>query len=203
MAFEVKENLKPQQLDGISTEQIEQHWGLYKGYVTQTNALEAELDAMKKNGQEGSMLYADRRRRYGFEYNGMILHEWYFGNLKKGGTAAKDSLKKALEDRFGSFENWKADFINTGKSRSIGWAILYMDPETKTLSNYFVQLHEEGSPASFQPILVMDVWEHAYMVDFGAAGRPTYIDNLFKNIDLSKASERFEAVMEGRFPKRG
>jgi Fe-Mn family superoxide dismutase len=133
----------------------------------------------------------------------MILHEWYFGNLKNGGTELKDSLKKAIEDRFGSIDNWKTDFINTGKSRSIGWAVLYMDPETKTLSNYFVQLHEEGSPASFQPIFVMDVWEHAYMVDFGAAGRPTYIDNLLKNADFAKASERFEAVMEGRLPKRG
>lgn len=203
MTFEVKENLKPQTLIGISTEQIEQHWGLYKGYVAQTNALEAELDAMRKNGQEGSMLYADRRRRYGFEYNGMILHEWYFGNLINGGTALKTGLQQAIENRFGSIDAWKADFINTGKSRSIGWAVLYMDPETKTLSNYFVQLHEAGSPVSFLPIFVMDVWEHAYMVDFGAAGRPSYIDNILKNADFAKASDRFIAVMEGRIPPRG
>jgi len=190
MAFEVKEHLKPAGLNGISADQIEQHWGLYKGYVVQTNALEAELDAMRKDGKEGSAAYTDRRRRYGFEYNGMVLHEWYFGNLKSGGTAMGDSLASALTTRYGSVDAWKADFANTGKSRSIGWAVLYMDPETKSLSNHFVLLHEEGNPSAFMPILVMDVWEHAYMVDFGAAGRPKYIEEFFKNADLAKATAR-------------
>jgi Fe-Mn family superoxide dismutase len=203
MAFEVKEHLKPTGLVGISADQIDQHWGLYKGYVVQTNALEAELDALRKDGKEGSAAYTDRRRRYGFEYNGMILHEWYFGNLKSGGSEMGSALKAALESRWGSVDAWKADFMNTGKSRSIGWAILYMDPETKSLSNHFIQLHEEGNPATFMPILVMDVWEHAYMVDFGAAGRPKYIDQFFANVDFAKASTRFSEVNSGKIPVRG
>lgn len=203
MAFEVKEHLKPQGLVGISADQIEQHWGLYKGYVVQTNALEAELDAMRKEGKEGSAAYTDRRRRYGFEYNGMILHEWYFGNLKSGGSSMGEALQTAICARWGTVDAWKADFANTGKSRSIGWAILYMDPETHSLSNHFIQLHEEGNPATFIPILVMDVWEHAYMVDFGAAGRAKYIEEFFKNVDLAKASDRFASVKAGKFPVRG
>ncbi len=203
MTYEVKEHLKPANLNGISADQIDQHWNLYKGYVTQVNALEAELDALRKEGKEGSPAYTDRRRRYGFEYNGMVLHEWYFGNLKSGGSSLDGNLKSAIEARWGSVDAWKADFANTGKSRSIGWAVLYVDPETKALANHFIQLHEEGNVAHFQPVLVMDVWEHAYMVDFGAGGRGAYIDQFFANVDLAKASERFDTVSEGRIPARG
>lgn len=173
MVYEAKTALRPAGLSGISEDQIAQHWKLYEGYVTQVNNLRKELETLAKEGKGATPVYADRRRRLGFEYNGMVLHEYYFGNLK--GNVAEpgeaSTLKKAIASQFGTLDAFKEDFVNTGASRSIGWAILYLDPATGALNNHFVQLHEDGNVASFVPVLVMDVWEHAYMVDYGAGGR--------------------------------
>jgi Fe-Mn family superoxide dismutase len=202
-AYTSREELKPKGLDGISDNQIEQHWALYKGYVTQTNALRDELAKMRAEGKSGEMAYADRRRRFGFEYNGMVLHEWYFGNLKAGVAAkAEGAFAKAVAEQFGSFDAWKADFAGTGKSRSIGWAICFFDPATGAINNHFVQLHEEGDIAGFLPLCVMDVWEHAYMVDFKATERPAYVDAFFKNVNWDVVEARFESAKAGKVPAR-
>jgi Fe-Mn family superoxide dismutase len=204
MAYEAKVALKPANLQGISENQIAQHWKLYEGYVTQTNALRDELAALRKEGKGGTLHYADRRRRFGFEYNGMVLHEYYFGNLKAGTPALAEAspLKKALAEQYGSFEAFQEDFLKTGASRSIGWAILYFDPATGTFDNHFVQLHEEGNVAGFVPVLVMDVWEHAYMVDFGAGGRPDYMKAFWANVNWAVAEKRFADAKEGKIPAR-
>lgn len=204
MKYDVKTGLKPSNLNGISQNQIDQHWKLYEGYVAQTNALREELEALRKEGKGGTPLYADRRRRFGFEYNGMVLHEYYFGNLKAGVAEPTEGspLTKALTEQFGSFAVFKDDFAKTGASRSIGWAILYLDPATRVLNNHFVQLHEEGNVAGFVPILVMDVWEHAYMVDHGAGGRPDYIKAFLSNVDWQVAEKRFAEAQEGKIPAR-
>ena len=204
MAYEVRNELKPNELKGISESQIAQHWKLYEGYVAQTNALKQELADLRKEGRGGAPLYADRRRRFGFEMNGMVLHEYYFGNLAKGhpGLDKNSGLFKSLESEFGSFDAWKEDFVKTGASRSIGWAVLYIDPRTGALTNHFVQLHEEGNVAGFAPVLLMDVWEHAYMVDFGAGGRPDYIKTFFENVNWDAAVRRFSDAGEGKLAPR-
>jgi Fe-Mn family superoxide dismutase len=200
----VQDGLMPKDLEGISNEQIQDHWGLYKGYVTQTNALNTELKTLAENGQVASLHYADRRRRYGFEYNGMVLHEYYFGNLKAGThePRANGSLHKALEKSFGSYEAWKTDFESAGKSRSIGWAILYADTTTGDLSTHFIAEHGNGNVAGFSPILVLDVWEHAYMVDHRAGGRGNYIAAFMKNVNWEKVEERYSDVRDGKLSKR-
>jgi Fe-Mn family superoxide dismutase len=193
----------PRGLDGISDGQIEDHWGLYKGYVTQTNALRKELADMRAGGQGAGMAYADRRRRFGFEYNGMVLHEYYFGNLTRGASADMNGAFAALAaDAFGGFDNWKADFVNAGKTRGIGWAICYYDPMNGEINNHFVQLHEDGNVASFQPLVVMDVFEHAYMIDYKAAGRPTYIEAFMKNINWPVIEQRIAAAKGGQIVRR-
>lgn len=204
MTYEAKTRLKPAGLAGISEEQIAQHWRLYEGYVTQVNALRKELETPAKDGKGATPAYADRRRRLGFEYNGMVLHEYYFGNLKAkvSEPGATGALKKALTDQFGTFDAFKDDFVNTGASRSIGWAILYLDPATGILNNHFVQLHEEGNIAGFVPILVMDVWEHAYMVDYGAGGRAQYIKAFFSNVNWPVVEKRFVEATEKKIPAR-
>lgn len=204
MKYDVKTGLKPSNLNGISQNQIDQHWKLYEGYVAQTNALREELETLRKEGKGGTPLYADRRRRFGFEYNGMVLHEYYFGNLKAGMAepAEGSPLRKALTEQYGSFDAFKDDFAKTGASRSIGWAILYLDPATRALNNHFVQLHEEGNVAGFVPILVMDVWEHAYMVDHGAGGRADYIKAFLSNVDWQVAEKRFAEAQAGKIPAR-
>lgn len=186
-----QEGLKPSGLNGITDAQIADHWNLYVGYVNQTNALNKELQELRANGQQASLAYADRRRRYGFELNGMVLHEYYFGNLKANVVRNPDgAFTTAITQQWGSFETWAEDFINTGKSRGIGWAICVIDPLTGQLSNTFVQLHEEGNIAGFHPVLVMDVWEHAYMVDHKAGGRADYIKAFMSNINWAIADAR-------------
>lgn len=204
MAYEAKTALKPTGLQGISENQIAQHWKLYEGYVAQTNGLRDELAAMRKEGKGGTPLYADRRRRFGFEVNGMVLHEYYFGNLKAGAAPLVEvsPLRMALAEQFGSFEAFQEDFVKTGASRSIGWAILYLDPATGILNNHFVQLHEEGNVAGFVPILVMDVWEHAYMVDYGAGGRPDYLKAFWANVNWPAAEVRYAEATAGKIPAR-
>ena len=201
--YTVREELKPSGLKGISDDQINDHWGLYKGYVAQTNALVKELADLRSKGEGGGLDYADRRRRLGFEYNGMVLHEYYFGNLKTNVTLDEHSdLGRAITQSFGSVDAWKNDFSAAGKTRGIGWAVLYYDGTTGALNNHFVQFHEDGNIAGFQPVLVMDVWEHAYMVDHKAGGRGNYIEAFLSNVNWDVAQGRYTDLRAGRLPKR-
>jgi Fe-Mn family superoxide dismutase len=123
----------------------------------------------------------------------MVLHEYYFGNLKKGGggePARNSSFIIAAEQRFGSFDTWKADFIGIGKMRGVGWAICYQDPTSDQLSNHWVSLHEIGNVAGYNPVLVMDVWEHAFLLDYKPAERAKYIEAFFSNIDWHVVDQR-------------
>lgn len=190
MIYKVKNKLKPQNLKGISDNQIEQHWKLYEGYVAQVNKLHEEL----ANLDPTSLSHSDRRRRLGFEYNGMILHELYFGNLIDTKINPSPELNKSLEETWGSLDRWQDDFINSGKTRGIGWAILYEHPETTKLFNAFIAEHEMGIIATCKPILVMDVWEHAYMVDHGATERGKYIDAFVNNINWYIVSKRYKEL---------
>lgn len=193
--YPVQETLKPLGLNGLSDDQINDHWKLYQGYVTNVNKLNQELVELAAQGKAGTLLYADRRRRYGFEYNGMVLHEFYFGNLTAEETELKESkLKSEIEKTWGSLEAWLEDFKNAGKTRGIGWAILYADPVTGALTNNFIHEHQNGIVAGFKPILVMDVWEHAYMIDHKSGGRGSYIDAFVKNINWTVVQERYEQI---------
>ena len=197
MTYTVQEQLKPTGLSGISQDQIDQHWKLYEGYVGQANKLKDELDALRKDGNGDSALYADRRRRFGFEFCGMVLHEYYFGNLTSGDSSDNAAaFKKAVTEKWGSFEAWQEDFVNTGKTRSIGWAICAMDPLTGDINNHFIQLHEEGNIPGYHPILVMDVWEHAFMVDHAASGRGDYINAFFDNVNWNVVESRLNSASE-------
>jgi len=201
--YEIREELKPENLLDISAEQIDDHWNLYKGYVKQVNTLNEELARLRDAGEINGLVYADRRRRYGFEYNGMVLHEYYFGNLRNNQNDLEaGDLLRAMTRAFGSYNTWKKDFEAAAKSRAIGWAILYADTTTGALTNHFIAEHGNGNIAGFSPILVLDVWEHAYMVDHLASGRGDYIAAFMKNVDWDKAQERYEAVKARKITPR-
>jgi Fe-Mn family superoxide dismutase len=192
-------------LNGISDQTLEMHFKLYEGYVTNTNTLTHKIAEILSDGrvdQEEMPAYSELTRRMGFEYNGMVLHEWYFGNMKKGSTTTdpdKNSrLYKLAEASFGSYEIWKADFMSVGKMRGVGWAVCYQDPVKEGLSNHWITLHEVGNIAGFIPILVMDVWEHAYLLDYKPADRPKYIEAFFSNIDWAACEERLQQGVQSR-----
>jgi superoxide dismutase, Fe-Mn family len=181
-------------LAGISNAQIEEHLALYAGYVAQVNALSRERSEIARGQASGkSPGFADLTRRLGFEYNGMILHEYYFGNLCPAAEpepAASSKLGEALAGSFGSVELWRSDFQAIGEMRGIGWVILFQDPVTDRLTNHWITLHQDGIPAGFKPLLVMDVWEHAFMRDYRASERARYVEAFFRNIDWSVVETR-------------
>lgn len=179
-------------LNGISDLQIEVHLALYQGYVNNTNLLTEKLWQMCKNGQQGTPDYAEVTRRLGFEYDGMILHEYYFGNMMPGAKQldANSTFGQAVSKSFGDTETWLKDFRAIGSFRGIGWAITFQDPATGWLSNHWVAEHQNGVPAGFKPILVMDVWEHAFLIDYKPAERGKYIDAFFGNVDWAAVDQR-------------
>jgi Fe-Mn family superoxide dismutase len=186
-------------LNGISDETLEMHFKLYEGYVKQTNLLTERISEFIKDGHidhEEVPAYSELTRRLGFEYNGMVLHEYYFGNMKRGGAGDPErssAFFKKTEKSYGSYGVWKADFVGIGKMRGVGWAICFENPANGRLSNHWISLHQIGNVAGFKPVLVMDVWEHAYLLDYKPAERPKYIDAFFSNIDWNTVEERTTA----------
>jgi len=186
-------------LKGISDQTLEMHFKLYEGYVKETNKLTERIDEFIKDAnvdQEEMPAYSELTRRLGFEYNGMVLHEYYFDNLISGGgtgdPAKTSQFVKAAESSFGSYDIWKADFVGIGKMRGVGWAICNQNPSNGRLSNHWITLHETGNVAGFDPILVMDVWEHAFLLDYKPAERPKYIEAFFTNIAWAEVEKRLQ-----------
>jgi superoxide dismutase, Fe-Mn family len=183
-------------LTGISDKTLEMHFKLYEGYVSNTNVLTEKIGGMLADGtvdQEEMPAYSELTRRLGFEYNGMVLHEYYFGNMKaRGGDEAPGGSKfrAAVERSFPSYDIWKTDFVSVGKMRGVGWAMCYLDPAMGSISNHWITLHETGNVAGFVPLLVMDVWEHAFLLDYKPADRPKYIEAFLGNIDWDAVESR-------------
>ena len=186
-------------LTGISDETLEIHFKLYEGYVAETNKINERLIEITSDADvsEDELLdFSSLKRRLGFEYNGMVLHEYYFENMKKQGSADPENrspFREVAGASFGSYEAWKNDFASVGKMRGIGWAICYFDPATRSLSNHFVELHETNHVAGFRPIVVMDVWEHAWFRDYKPAEKARYIEAFFSNMDWSVVEQRLAA----------
>jgi Fe-Mn family superoxide dismutase len=185
-------------LHGISDETLQMHFKLYEGYVRETNRLIEQITKFLKSGRiaEDEMpVYSELKRRLGFEYNGMVLHEYYFGNLtKQGGDAPSGgaAFRGAVEASFGSFDAWRADLVSVGKMRGVGWAICYQDPLSGQVSNHWITLHETGNVTGFKPLVVLDVWEHAFLLDYKPAERSKYIDAFFANLDWNAVDERLQ-----------
>ncbi len=192
MAYEAKDYSKLIGMEGFSETLLKNHFTLYQGYVTNTNKLMDTLASMLNEGKVGTPEYAELKRRMGWEFNGMRLHEYYFENL--GGKAAIDKtgkLAKKLAENFGSYEDWEKDFRGTGAMRGIGWVILYQDNVSGKLFNQWINEHDVGHPAGCVPILIMDVFEHAFITDYGLK-RADYIEFFFKNINWAVAESRLK-----------
>jgi len=188
-----------QGLNGISDRTLDTHFKLYAGYVKETNTLTDRIRDVLKDGkvdQEEMPAYSELKRRLGFEYNGMVLHEYYFENLRQGGAGdpgRNSPFTQAAEKAFGSYALWKTDFVGVGKMRGVGWAMCYLNPTNGQLSNHWVTLHETGNVAGFVPLLAMDVWEHAFILDYQPSERAAYIDAFFSNINWQAVEQRLNA----------
>jgi len=179
---------------GFSDQLLKNHFTLYQGYVTNTNKLSDKLGGLSKEGKSAEPEFAELRRRFGWEYNGMKLHELYFGNMTKTPSAKPTDtpLAKKIGEEFGSFDAWEKDFKATGAMRGIGWAVLYFDRQAGRMFNTWVNEHDMGHLAGSVPVLILDVFEHAFMIDYGLK-RADYLEAFTKAIDWGVVSERYEA----------
>lgn len=192
MAYTAKDYAKLVGMDGFSETLLKNHFTLYQGYVTNTNKVLDILDQMARDGKAGTPEWAELKRRLGWEFNGMRLHEYYFENLGgKGGISTGGKLVKKMAEDFGSYEAWEKDFRAAGAMRGIGWTVLYQDGAGGRLINFWINEHDAGHPAGCLPVLIMDVFEHAFMIDYGLK-RADYIEAFFKNIDWAAAESRLK-----------
>ena len=182
-------------LQGISDETLELHFGLYEGYVKNTNALLDRIDAMRRDGHNSGSTpeFAEIARRLGWEFDGMRLHEYYFDNLTASPSPLKSGeLYEAIGHSFGDVDQWKKDFAAIGGMRGIGWAITYQDPDSLQLLNVWVGDHNVNNLAGCEPIVVMDLWEHAWLRDYKPADKSKYVEAFIANIDWSACEARLK-----------
>lgn len=181
--------------EGFSDKLLKNHFTLYEGYVKNTNQLAEDLAELAKSGKQSTPQFAELKRRFGWEFDGMRLHEYYFGNLKKDAahfSEETDFAKKLTQD-FGSHAAWEKDMKATGAMRGIGWAVLYFDSVGNRLFNAWINDHDAGHLAGLVPLLVLDVFEHAFMLDYGVK-KADYLDAFFRAVDWEEVQHRYSLV---------
>lgn len=192
MAYTKNDYSKLKGMSGFSDKALETHMALYEGYVNNVNKIMGEVDEYIKSRKTDSLGFSELKRRFGWEFDGMRLHEYYFGALGGDGKINKNGkLFKILEEQFGNWENFLNDFTATGKMRGIGWAILYQDPVNNRLLNFWINEHDQGQPAGLNLVLNMDMFEHAFMIDYGT-DKAGYINAYTKNLDWQAIEKRLK-----------
>ncbi|MGE5196623.1 MAG: superoxide dismutase [Anaerolineae bacterium] len=182
-------------IPGFSNKLLEMHFQLYQGYVKNTNLLLDTLSKQNALGKSQTYEYDALKRRLGWEFDGMRLHELYFSSLgSQGHLNEMSALFKEITTQFGSYDLWKKDFIATGMMRGIGWVVLYRDNVSGRLINVWINEHDVGHLAGNPPLLIMDVFEHAYMPEWGL-DRAAYITAFFNNINWGVVSKRFDRAL--------
>ncbi len=179
---------------GFSDTLLKNHFTLYQGYVKNTNTLVDKLTKLSEAGTFGEAEFMEMKRRFGWEWNGMRLHELYFGNMAKGGVGfdASGSVADKIKKTFGSVDVWQKHFKGVGAMRGIGWAVMTYDKQADTIFNIWVNEHDVGHLAGTTPLLIMDVFEHAFMIDYGLK-RADYIEAFMASVDWETVEKRVTA----------
>ncbi len=180
---------------GFSDQMLKNHFTLYQGYVTNTEALHKTMSELIDAGKIASPEYSEVKRRFGWEFNGMRMHELYFDAMNASPVllSSESTLHTKLVDQFGSIEKWKQIFTRVGTMRGIGWAVLCADPVSGHLFNVWINEHDVGQLVTTTPLLIMDVFEHAFMLDYGLK-RADYIEAYYNAIDWDVTAKRFDAI---------
>lgn len=185
-------------LKGLSEKQIKVHLALYEGYVKHVNLIMEKLEAVRAGKLEiDPYIVAELRRRFAFEFDGMRLHEYYFEQLEAGGRTqeAGSPLSKMVAEKYG-VQSLEAHIREVAGSRGIGWVVVYVDPVVETIHTTFVGDHEQGQLAGLPILLALDLWEHAYMVDYVPSEKKNYIDAFFTNLNWGVVEKRFKATTQ-------
>ncbi|MBU0667523.1 Fe-Mn family superoxide dismutase [Patescibacteria group bacterium] len=193
MTYEAKPLPFNRQLVGISEKAIQIHHDkLYTGYINKRNEIEQKLKSADRSTANATYSeYGELKREESFAANGVVLHEYYFSVLGGHGQPS-GALMAELEKHFGSYDKWLEDFKASGMV-SRGWVVLAYDFNTGKLHNYLCDAHNHGGIWGAMPIIVMDMYEHAYFIDCGS-DRKKYIEDYVKNLDWEKADKLFESI---------
>ena len=182
-------------LEGISDESVKQHLALYEGYVKNFNAIAAKLaEYAKESTEKHALALGELVRRKSFEFDGMRLHEYYFAQFE-GGAKALDEGSALGTALAAEYQGYFVEYMKAiGNMRGPGWAIAYYDPQAKEFQTGFIGEQHQGHFATLPIILALDVWEHAFLLDYGATGKGKYLDAFFKNLNWAVIEKRFEQV---------
>jgi superoxide dismutase, Fe-Mn family len=184
-------------LNGISEKLIKSHWeNNYSGAVRALNAVEQRLAAMLSDKDLPAYVYGDLKREELVRTGSVVLHEHYFANLGGDGKAGGDALN-AIKQHWGGYEQWEAEFKKTGNALGggSGWVIFAHNFHTDELHNYWSWDHMHNAPFS-RPLLVLDMYEHAYAIDYGANAK-AYIDAFVENLNWDAVNQRAEQARAG------
>ena len=176
----------------FSKTQLSAHFKLYEGYVTKLNEILGKLGKADRLGANYSFgEYSELKRREPVAYNGMVLHELYFDALGRAGrTRPEESVKEQIAEAFGGWNDWLKD-MKAAASSCHGWALLVFDPVEKKLKTNMVQSeHHVGLFANAPILIALDVWEHAYTIQFGI-NKADYLKAFFDSLDWEVVSRRF------------
>lgn len=188
----------PSELDGFSEKLIRSHWeNNYGGTVTALNTIKQRLFGALADPDLPPYVYNDLKREHLMRTGSVVLHELYFDNL--GGTSKPDaSMREPLVDAFGSFEGWEKEFrrIGAGLAGGSGWVVLGYNLHTGLLENYWLWDHLH-SPAAVLPLLVMDMYEHSYQMDYGAEA-PAYVEAFLRNVEWQVVASRCEKARKAK-----
>jgi Fe-Mn family superoxide dismutase len=197
MNYEVKTFTLPE-LTGLSKESVDQHLALYAGYVKNFNTMTALAGDLMKDSETNAHAISEIMRRRSFEFDGMRLHEYYFAQFEGGSKAfdAASTLGAAITKQYGSTDSLLQEVRQVALMRGPGWSILYFDPEAQQFLVGFSEQQHQGHFVALPIILALDVWEHTYILDYGAAGRGKYVDAFFTNLNWSVMEERFTAIQK-------
>ncbi len=184
--FEAEKFKFTKDLEGISLRTLQEHFKLYEGYVKKTNEIQKKVIEADKSEANGVYSFiGELKRQETFAVNGMKLHEVYFAHLGGSGEP-KGELVKMIERDFGSMDVWKEEMVATGLSAR-GWAILAFDFKDDRLHIYGADAQNIGAVWGAIPLIAMDVYEHAYFIDYGT-NRKEYVNAFFKNLDWDFAN---------------
>ncbi len=191
--YEEKKFTLPE-IKGISKTTIEVHLKLYAGYVKHTNLITEKIAEMKEDSEKNAYALGELQRRFSFEFNGMRNHEIYFAALEGGAKPLpQDSgFKKAIEEEFGSWDGWIAALTAIGQTRGIGWAMLYYDTHAGKLVHSWVDEQHLGHLNGCPMIIGVDMWEHAYLMDYIPSEKKKYIAAYLENINWEVVEENFK-----------
>jgi Fe-Mn family superoxide dismutase len=185
-------------LPGFSPKQIEQHLGLYEGYVKKINQIRDEIEKIPYAERKGESnfsygRYTELKRREAVPYNGVFLHEMYFENLGGRQREPKAEVETAISEAFGSVSNWEKDLAACAEGATNGWVLLTYDRLDGRLHHNQIWEHTMGLMVHQEHLLALDVWEHAFMIDFGT-DKKSYLEAFLKNVKWETVAERFAAA---------